>query len=567
MNTDAIKPILERERFSSVEETRPTGVWPGWGRRRIVMSYYFGGQFFASLLFALGLRLTHPLYTEVHYQFVAMQSISALIAVLWFVPAMVNDFVKATGGTSMKTAAGGLSSAVWSLARNIIYMGLFAGGASIPFVLLFPSGEIIGRQYYTNSFQLTWGFHVLIASILLAAFTVSAYSVGAALLLLLRSLVAYRAIISAVIGASLMHSWLVYNMLAGSGLVMSYKKFQDIYWTIGKLNYPGYFASMVNDVDGGNFFLNHIPSLTGKLFVALAVRIIGSGILVVLFLWLGAGLYSGLSLVFRSKQSSCPRRLAAKPALAFITGIACLGLAAAMLLHNTSYLMVTSYRTGAGETPYDLILLGIIVVIAYLVVSTSLDALQSNGKSGLGDSLPTVVWRLERGGIGLVLSAVFAGSAYLALFAKMSGYGFITLIAGVGLLLLTAAVMMTIAVGAVVLGRLTHGFWGVPQSLQGFAITLLAGFGTFFLFTRYSPDTLVTVEGGDPAQLASQYADEIARLAASSYPALVHSWLHAFEAAASSATGLIQLSFAVLAAVAAVALALSLISRLTRRLA
>lgn len=567
MKTDAIKPIIERERFSSVEEARPTGVWPGWGRRRIVMSYYFGGQFFASLLFALGLRLTHPLYTEVHYQFVAMQSITALVAVLWFVPAMVNDFAKATYGVGMKAVAGGLSSAVWSLARNILYMGLFAGAASLPMVLLFPSGEVVGRQFYSDSFQLTWGFHVLLASILLAAFTVSASSVGIALLLAIRSLVAYRMVISAVIGASLMHSWLVYNMLAGSGIIMGYKKFQDLYWAIGRLNYPGYFAGLVNDVDGGNFFLNHIPSLYGKIAVALALRIIGSGILLVAFLWLGAGLHSAMSLIIRNRQPSGPRRLAAKPALAFITGIACLGLAAAMLLHNTSYLMVTSYRTGAQGTPYDLILLGIFMVVAYLVVSTSLDALQSTGRSGLGDSLPTVVWRLERGGIGLVLAAVFAGSAFLALFAKMSGYGFITLIAGVGLLLLAAAVMMTVAVGAVVLGRLTHSFWGVPQSLQGFVITLLAGFSTFFLFTRYSPDTLVTIEGGDPAQFASLYADEIARLAASSYPALIHSWLHAFEAGASSAAGLVQLSFAVLAAVAAVALALNLISRLTRRLA
>lgn len=567
MKTDAIKPILERERFASAEEARPTGAWPGWGRRRIVMSYYFGGQFFASIIFALWLRLSHPLYTEVQYQFVAMQSVTALIAVLWFVPAMVNDFTKATGSASMKTAVGGLGSRVWSLAKNIVYMGLFAGGASIPFVLLFPSSEIIGKQYYTDSFQLTWGFHVLIASILLAAFTISAASVGTALLLLLRSLVAYRLVIAAVIGASLMHPWLIFNLLAGSGVIMGYKKFQDMYWAMGRLNYPGYFAGLVNDVDGGNFFLNHIPSLYGKIAVALMLRIIGTGILLVVFLWLGASLHSALALLFRNKPQSGPRRLAAKPALACVTGIACLGLAAAMLLHNTSYLMVTSYRTGAHGTPYDLILLGIIVVVAYLVVSTSLDALQSTGRSGLGDSLPTVVWRLERSGIGLVLAAIFAGSAYLALFSKMAGYGFITLIAGVGLLLLIAAIMMTAAVGSVVLGRLTHGFWGVPQSLQGFIITLLAGIGTFFLFTRYSPDTLVTVEGGDPAQLASQYADEIARLAASSYPALIHSWLHAFEAGASSATGLYQLSFAVLAAVAAVALALSLISRLTRRLA
>jgi hypothetical protein len=567
MNTDAIKPILERERFSSSEDARPTSAWPGWGRRRIMMSYYFGGQFFASLLFALGLRLAHPLYTDVHYQFVAMQSISALIAVLWFVPAMVNDFGKAVGGAGMKTAAGGLSSAVWSLARNIVYMGLFAGGASIPFVFLYNSSEVVGRQYYTDSFQLTWGFHVLIASILLAAFTVSASSVGVALLLTFRSLVTYRITITAVIGASLMHPWLVFNLLAGSGIVMGYKKFQDLYWALGRLNYPGYFTGLIHDVDGGNFFLNHIPSLTGKIIVALLMRFIGSGVLLMAFLWLGAGISSGLSILIRNRQQSGPRRLAAKPALAIVTAIACLGLAAAMLLHNTSYLMVTSYRTGAQGTPFDLILLGVIVVIAYIIISTSLDALQCTGQSGLGDSLPTVMWRFQRGGIGLVLAAIFAGSAYLALFAKMSGYSFITLIAGVGLLLLAAAVMMTVAAGAVVISRLTHGFWGVPQSLQGFVITLLAGFGTFFLFTRFAPDTLVTTEGGDPAQMASLYADEIARLAASSYPALIHSWLHAFEAGASSATGLVQLSFAVLAAVAAVALALSLISRLSRRLA
>ncbi len=566
MNTDSIKPILERDRASAAE-TKLASAWPGWGRRRIVMSYYFGGQFFASLIFAVIFRLTHPLYTEVHYQFVVLQSISALIAVLWFVPAMVNDFGRALGGPNVKIAAGGLSLAVWSLAKNITYIGLFAGGASLPFVLLFPSNEIIGRQYYTDSFQLTWGFHVLIASILLAAFTIAASGIAAAVLMLIRSLIAYRLVITSMIVASLTPPWLVYNMLAGSGVIVGFKKFQDIYWSLGRLNYPGFFGGFTSDVDGGNFLLNHIPSLTGKIIVALLLRIISSGLLLVIFLWIGASLSTGLSIVFRRKPIPARRRIVARPALAFITGIIGLGLAAALLLHNTSYLMITSYRTGAQWTPYDLMLLAIMVVTAYLVISACADALQSTGRSGLGDSLPTVVWRLQRGAVGLVLALVFVGAAYLALFAKVAGYGLIISVAGVGLLLLSAAVMMTLAAGVLVLGRLTHGFWDAAASLQGFAITTAAAVGAFFLFTRDSPGTLVKVGGGDPAQLASLYADEVARLTASSYPALAHSWLRAFEAGATSFVGLVQLSFAVLAAVAAVALALGLISRLTRRLA
>jgi hypothetical protein len=156
---------------------------------------------------------------------------------------------------------------------------------------------------------------------------------------------------------------------------------------------------------------------------------------------------------------------------------------------------------------------------------------------------------------------------YLALFAKMAGYGAAELIAGFGLLLLAGAASLTIAAGVLVIGRLTRGLWGYGALLQGFMIMAGAGWGVFILFTRRSAESLITMAQGDPATTAVLRADEAARLAANSYSALVHAWLRSFDVNAADPLGMVQLGLAVLAAVAAIVLALSMLARITRRLA
>jgi hypothetical protein len=565
MKSDAIKPIIERSRAGG-EENSANGAWLGWSKRRIALSAYFGGEFIACLIFTAVMRIAFPLYTEVHYQLGAVQSAIALISVGWFVPSMVGDFRKAVG---RQVRGGGLSLslAVSGLARNIIMLGLLSAAATLPFALLFPSGDIVGHAYYTSDFRLFWGFHVLLACCLLAIFTVIFISIGCAVMMLVRSLAAYRLIALFFIFVSTVSAQPAYNLLAGFGVVPHWDKFTDRYWSLGQLNFTSYFRDFVSDVDGGSFMLNHIPELWGKILVALIGRAIFACVVMVLFLWLCAGLNLLYSSISRRQSLQQKLRAAAEPWLAFLSIVFGMGFMASILLHNTSYLLVTSYMVGQSSTPFDLMLLALIIGISYIAVSAAADALQSSSLSGFGDSLRVVVWRLLRGGTGLVSASIFAGMFYLALFAKMAGYGAAELLAGFGLLLLAGAAMLTLAAAVLVLGRLTRGLWGYGDVLQGFVIMAGLGWGIFLLFTRHSAESLIVKIQGDPANLAATKADEAARLSANSYPALVHAWLRSFDVSAANPQGMVQLALAVLAAVAAIVLALSMLARITRRLA
>jgi hypothetical protein len=530
------------------------------------MSVYFGGEFIACLIFAAIMRLAFPLYTEVHYQLGAVQSAVAFISLVWFVPAMVGDFRKAVG----RQARGGrtsLSSAVSGLARNIVMLGLFSAAATLPFALMFPAGDIVGHAFYTSTFTLLWGLHVLLACCLLAVFTAIIVSIGCAVLMFVRSLPAYRLIALIFIAASTVSAQPVYNLLAGLGFVPRWKVFADNYGTMGMLNFTGYFRDIISAVDGGNFMLDHIPSLLGRVSAVMLGRVIVAGIIMLLFLWLCAGLYFIYSNLSRRQHLQPKPRAAAMPWMAFLSTVLGMGLMAFILLHNTSFLLVTSYRVGQSSTPYDLMLFALLAGIAYITVCAATDALQSANCSGFGDSLRVVVWRLLRGGAGLVAATIFAGMFYLALFAKMAGYGAAELIAGFGLLLLAGAAMLTIAAAVLVLGRLTRGLWGYGALLQGFVIMACAGWSVFLLFTRRSAESLIAMAQGDPATTAVLKADEAARLAASSYSALVHAWLRSFDVNAADPLGMVQIALAVLAAVAAIVLALCMLARITRRLA
>jgi hypothetical protein len=408
---------------------------------------------------------------------------------------------------------------------------------------------------------------VLLACCLLAVFTAIMASIGCAVMMLVRSLPVYRLIALFFIFVSIVGIQPAYNLLVGFGMVLRWDKFIDRYLSLGQLNFTSYFRDIISSVDGGSFMLDHIPSLWGKILMAVLTRAILAGILMLLFLWLCAGFNALYFTLSRQRHVQHKPRAVAMPWLAFLSSVFGMGLMASILLYNTSYLLVTSYVVGQSNTPYDLMLLALLIGIVYIAVSAAADALQSAGCSGLGDSLRVVIWRLLRGGAGLLAASIFAGMFYLALFAKMAGYGAAELIAAFGLLLLTGAATLTITAGVLVLGRLTRGLWGYGGLLQGFVIMSVLGWGVFLLFPRRSAESLIVTTMGDPANVAALKADEAARLSANSYPALVHAWLRSFDVSAANPLGMVQLALAVLAAVTAIVLALSLLARITRRLA
>gem|GEM_PF-2683195 len=546
-------------------EQRTFGTWPGWAKRRAAMFNYFAGVFLGLTLFAVYFRMAHPYYEVVHDQVTLLQFVIAGVVLVWFVPAMLNDFKRALHRSSPRLRPAFLSSAVWRLVGNIVALAAFAAVALMPLAFLLPADIVVGDSYSTEIYRLPWGFHALLSNLVHLAYLVVAVAAGTAALMLLRSLTLYRLILAAFITL-----WFLSKEVAlqlWHTLAIAPFSLDSVWEVTVRGGFTNYFGNFVTMVGGGRYAFSMIHILWIRIVLEMVGRFISSLVLASAALWLAAAVNEGIS-ALRKKRSEPPAkpRAVAKPWFALLTCLLAVGALVQPLLRTSSVLPTVVRSEGGFGTPYSLLLLALILAVVYLLIAAGVDAVQSGRRSGLGQFLPEVIRRFHRDGAALTVSVVLCGVFYLAVAGRILGYGSAALVASVVLLLLVAAAALVAGTAIIVFGRLTRALGWLPSFAQGMGVALMAAVTAFFLFLADSPEQLVSAIGKPEFATQLQMA-ESARLGSHSYMALIRSWLNSFEVASQGAGGLWQLLLGVTAVIAALAVATNLLARLTRRLA
>lgn len=559
-----------RARPSEQENGRKAlGNWPGWAERRRKARGYFAGVFIGALLFALAFRLLFAHYRDVHVQLTLLQFGVIAVVALWFVPALARDFDTSLGRPGLRLRPGMVSASLGGLFGNIMYLSFLASFALLPLVLMFPLNQVAGRRYYGEDFTLSWGFHVVVFSFVMASYLVLLLGAGTALLLIIRCVAVYRGIALVFLACSTTGSAVVVNALVAGGLRGLARVIQVPYVEVQSASgYLSHAKTFAYAIDHGTFLLSIIHSMWLRILLQTIIGFIFAMIFVFILLGLASLARVGTDLALRSFGwlPRLRRRLpTAPPEWALVISLALMGGAALVLLYNTSFLQGEEMARVQAGTAFALLWLGVAAAAGYIITACWFHTVRTVG-TGLGGGLRQLLagytWRAS----SYAGCAVLAGFFHLSVLARVEQRPWTEVLAA-------AAVMAALVLGMLALGAALLVLWRLREELVrkyarpalGLVVGFTAGVAAYISFLLEPPARLFGSSIA-PAEAAPQIAAEAARLGQLTYTAVFHAWTGGVSRAFSGdGAGIAALSVT-LALVAAAAAVLAVSLRLSRRI-